>query len=190
MKRERLLKNIVDQVKELQIKLGYAKETVRLYYPVESLTNILGVERSWEQAEDPKMGFRQFLDDLNGNLAFTESALGCLRFGGNGRRMWVSIPPEGSEYIHQHVVASEFLLELIELFQQNHHLELHEVETVFAKYAGEAGYLSQQMEPGTDFDHVFHLMDSQVDEYYYCIKLEMGHTIYHRFLEEDYRALL
>ena len=28
---------MTDQVKEAQLKLGYAKETVRLYYPVDSL---------------------------------------------------------------------------------------------------------------------------------------------------------
>lgn len=33
MNREKLLKNMTDQVKEAQLKLGYAKETVRLYYP-------------------------------------------------------------------------------------------------------------------------------------------------------------
>ena len=33
---------MTDQVKEAQLKLGYAKETVRLYYPVDSLNTILG----------------------------------------------------------------------------------------------------------------------------------------------------
>ena len=27
-------------------------------------------------------------------------------------------------------------------------------------------------------------------EYYYCIHMEMGHTIYHRFTERDYLAML
>ena len=34
---------MTDQVKEAQLKLGYAKETVRLYYPVDSLNTILGI---------------------------------------------------------------------------------------------------------------------------------------------------
>ena len=42
MNRERLIKNMTDQVKEAQLKLGYAPETVRLYYPVASLNEILG----------------------------------------------------------------------------------------------------------------------------------------------------
>ena len=42
MEYEVLIKNIIDQVKEAQIKLGYARETVRLYYPVASLNLMLG----------------------------------------------------------------------------------------------------------------------------------------------------
>ena len=38
---DRLVKNICDQIKEAQIKLGYAKETVRLYYPLDSLNALL-----------------------------------------------------------------------------------------------------------------------------------------------------
>ena len=46
------------------------------------------------------------------------------------------------------------------------------------------------MEPGTDFDYVLYFPDKKPDEWYYCIRMEMGHTIYHRFIEEDYRQLL
>ena len=42
MQYEVLIKNIIDQVKEAQIKIGYARETVRLYYPVTSLNLMLG----------------------------------------------------------------------------------------------------------------------------------------------------
>ena len=41
---DKLTENIVDQIKEAQIKLGYAKETVRLYYPAESLCTLMGME--------------------------------------------------------------------------------------------------------------------------------------------------
>ena len=42
MNRKCLIKNMTDQVKEAQLKLGYAPETVRLYYPGASLNEILG----------------------------------------------------------------------------------------------------------------------------------------------------
>ena len=54
MNREKLLKNMTDQVKEAQLKLGYAKETVRLYYPVDSLNTILGSNAKDDQEIDRK----------------------------------------------------------------------------------------------------------------------------------------
>ena len=44
MGRERLEKNLADQMKEAQLKLGYEEETMRLYYPVASLNLLLGTD--------------------------------------------------------------------------------------------------------------------------------------------------
>lgn len=38
--------NIIDVIKEEQIKLGYQQETIRLYYPMESINNLLKVSQS------------------------------------------------------------------------------------------------------------------------------------------------
>ena len=46
------------------------------------------------------------------------------------------------------------------------------------------------MDPGTDFDYAVYFDDETYDAYYYCIKMEMGHTIYHRFTKEDYQKLV
>ena len=40
---EKLERNIQDMIAEQQIKLGYLEESVRLYYPLESLNGLLGV---------------------------------------------------------------------------------------------------------------------------------------------------
>lgn len=32
--------------------------------------------------------------------------------------------------------------------------------------------------------------DYNPDSWYYCIKMEMEHTIYHRFTETDYRLMI
>ena len=86
MNREKLLKNMTDQVKEAQLKLGYAKETVRLYYPVDSLNTILG-----SNAKDDQ----EMLTLLR--KAFEEkSSLGELHFHSHAGRVEISIPPEGS----------------------------------------------------------------------------------------------
>lgn len=41
---EKLKQNVIDMLEEQQQKLGYQKETVRLYYPLESLNHLLGTE--------------------------------------------------------------------------------------------------------------------------------------------------
>ena len=90
MNREKLLKNMTDQVKEAQLKLGYAKETVRLYYPVDSLNTILG-----SNAKDDQ----EMLTLLR--KAFEEkSSLGELHFHSHAGRVEISIPPEGSQWVH------------------------------------------------------------------------------------------
>ena len=43
---------------------------------------------------------------------------------------------------------------------------------------------------GSDFDYVLYFRDGRIDPYYYCIHQEMGHTIYHRFLKEDWKQLM
>ena len=44
MNYKKLRNNMIDQIKEAQMKLGYVKETVRLYYPLSSLCNLLEME--------------------------------------------------------------------------------------------------------------------------------------------------
>ena len=40
----RLEKDIIDQIVELQIKLGYAYESTRFYYKVSSLNSLIGTD--------------------------------------------------------------------------------------------------------------------------------------------------
>ena len=178
MNRERLIKNMTDQVKEAQIKLGYAPETVRLYYPVASLNEILGTAAQNAQ---------EMLGLLNGEFE-TKTDLGELKFSSHAERIEISIPPEGSQWVHEQVETPAFLKDLIQLFQEHHACTLEEVCQVFENHGHE--YVCEKMPEGSDFDYAIHFKDPSIDEYYYCIHMEMGHTIYHRFTESDYQAML
>lgn len=179
MRYERLLKNIEDQIVELQIKLGYAREVVRLYYPVSSLNEILGME------EDTAGEMR---DKLAGCRELSESPLGKLNFSIHEERLEVGVPSEGVEYVHEHVEAPAFLKELIGYFQSHHMGSMEEIREIFGKYSPD--YVCEKMPEGTDFDYVLYFPKGDVDEYYYCMKAEMGHLIYHRFMKEDYLLLM
>lgn len=166
-------------MKEAQIKLGYAKETVRLYYPVTSVNALTGTD-----IKDAK----ELVIQLENNSSFSDTKLGQIQFAVHGGRIEVSIPPEGAEYVHQEVPSPAFLTDMIELFGAHHNCTLKEVQDIFEKYS--RNYMCEKMPEGMDFDYVLYFEDEKIDAYYYCIKEEMGHTIYHRFTKEDYQALM
>ncbi len=176
---EKLTESIVDQIKEAQIKLGYAKETVRLYYPAQSLCAQMGIE---------PMSPEQLVDCLRETAALSDTPLGRLEFTAHKGRIEVKVPPEGAEYVHREVPDPKFLTELIGFFSGHPHCNLADIRRIFARFCED--YVCEKMPEGTDFDYVLYFPDASVDAYYYCVKEEMGHTIYHRFTKEDYQALV
>lgn len=174
MNQKKFIDNIVDQIKEAQLKLGYAKETVRLYYPLESLNALLETE-----AED----IPALLALLKADEELQDTALGPLQFEGSGGRIEVRIPPEGAEYVHLQVPEPKFLAKIIELFGTHPHCGIGDVRQAFADFSSD--YVCEKMPEGTDFDYVLYFPRGDVDPYYYCVKEEMEHTIYHRFTKED-----
>ena len=87
MNTNRMIDNVIEQIKEAQLKLGFANEIIRLYFPAESLCRLLQIENC---------SAREVLSQLEGEQSLKDAALGKLRFslcGGN--RIEVCIPPEG-----------------------------------------------------------------------------------------------
>ena len=54
----RLEKGIMDFIQEEQVKLGYRKEKIRLYYPLSSLKHFLGEEVSGKSTEELEKEFK------------------------------------------------------------------------------------------------------------------------------------
>ena len=152
MGKERLEQNLIDQMKEAQLKLGFEEETMRLYYPVASLNLLLGT--NCETA-------KEMVTELTALFADRKSVLGAMSFRVSAGR--------------------------IDLFSNPHDKSVGDVKAVFEKFGA---YVCEEMPEGSDFDEALHFEDPSVDEYYYCVKEEMGHLIYHRFLKEDYQKLL
>lgn len=178
MKTERFLQNIIEQIKEAQLKLGYVKESIRLYFPYQSLQSLLQVECA--NAEE-------LLERLQQEKEWTDTILGEIHFSLKKDRFEVWIAPEGARYVHEMVADPPFLVSLIQLFQENHKLSIDDICACFARFSED--YVCEKMEPGTDFDYVLYFKNQKPDAWYYCIRMEMGHTIYHRFMKEDYEAL-
>lgn len=179
MNTDRLLQNITDQIVEAQLKLGYAKETMRLYFPLNSLKVLLETEA--ENVEE-------MLEMLTKDVELQSSGLGCLKVSARGERFEFSVPALGVEYVHKSIEVSPFLVDMIAFFQRNHHGTIEEICEIFARHNPD--YICEKMPKEADFDYVVYFANMEPDEYYYCIKTEMDHTIYHRFMKEDYLELL
>lgn len=179
MDASRLEKDIIDQIKELQIKLGYAYESTRFYYKVVSVNALAGTTAT----DAPGL-----CKELEAAGALKDSPLGDVSYGTHEDRLEVRIGPEGAKYVHEKVPTPPFLQDLIDLFLTKHHPGKDEVLALFEKHSPD--YVVQNMPDGSEFDFGVHFEDPSVDPHYYCFKEEMGHMIYHRFVKEDYERLL
>lgn len=204
MKKQKLIKNMTDQIKEAQMKLGFVRESIRLYFPWESFMVLLGEnleeEGSGIHSEDKlfpadgnhsemegKKRKSRILNELNNSPEFKSSGLGQVSFRESRGRVEVTIPPEGAEYVHREIPDPPFLKAMIRLFGTHHDISVDDICACFARFSPD--YVCLEM-PDNDFDYVLYFQDEEIDPYYYCIKMEMGHTIYHRFIKEDYEKLV
>lgn len=168
-----LEKVLCDTLKEEQIKLGYAKETIRLYYPMSSLAHIL----EEDTIDMPKMD-----EALNIFAEIVENKLGKLQISHKGDRYCILIPPMGSEYIHEVYEDNPFLVALIDLVRK-HDCSLEDIVKLFKSFSEEV--ICEKSETD-EFDYVIYFADNKMDDYRYCIKFDHGHTVYHRFTPKDF----
>lgn len=173
---DKLTENIVGQIKEAQLKLGFARESIRLYYPVESLCRLLQVKCRSD---------RETLEMLEKEAQLAHTELGRLRFSVCKGRAEVCVSQEGVDYVHEQIPDPPFLKGLIQLFRDSHELSIDDIRRYFAGFSDH--YICERMKPDEDFDYVLYFPDQEPDAWYYCIRVEMGHTIYHRFSADDYR---
>lgn len=173
--RERLMGNVADQVKEAEIKLGYSRGTMRLYYPPESLAALLDASQE------------ALAEWLSQGDVLVDTPLGTLRLTAKAGRVELTVPPEGVEHVHRNMPEPPFLRALIEFFRDPHHASMEALRQLFSRFSPD--YVCERMADGGDFQYVLYFPDGTVDPYYYCITDEMGHLTYHRFTRADYLAL-
>ncbi len=163
-------KSIWDSVKEEQVKLGYRKEVIRLYYPIDSVERMLDGEVT------------ALLDEFR---AAERDTLGDIKISCDGERYCFRLPEEASEYVHEHTASSGFLYDFIDIIGR-HGISIEDVKAVFIKYSDRVHIEKLQSE---DFDYLIYFEDGEPDDYRYCLTDEGHHIIYHRFTPEDYAAL-
>ena len=171
MSHEKLERNLIDLIKEEQAKLGYRKEEVRLYYPLQSLQHFYDCADSADEMQTRLSDFSAAVTDTLGEVGVSHK----------GDRFCFVIPETGTEYVHTHMKENEFIRQLVELVG-SHGTTMEQIRVLFE--AQEAPCVSTDMD-SEEFDVMIRFTEGN-DPYYYCFKDEGCHIIYHRFLPEDY----
>lgn len=177
MDHQRLEKNIIDNIREAQLKLGYEERPISFNYLTSSLCHLLGTEN---------IEGGELLDFLT----YTYPRLGKVTFSPIRDGYCVTVSAEGTAYVHSHPDKSRFLIDFIETVR-NHH---NTIEDVFAVFNRHSGSVTIEELHNEEFDYLVYFADGIPDDYRYCLTLEPCmdggcHITYHRFIPEDYEDL-
>lgn len=173
---ENLMKNLSDVIVEQQLKLGYRRETVRLYYPPASLARLLGVEAGELEAA------------LGAFCAYARETLGevTIAMDAQGERYCLAVPPQGVQYINGHMGEAPFIAELIRLLERCDCT----LDDVLSLFQSRSQRVHVERRTGGEFDLLVYFEDGEPDGFLYCFTQERGRVRYHRFTREDYEELM
>lgn len=167
--------NIIDVIKEEQIKLGYRKEKIRLYYPLPSLNALLGTQSASAQME---LQLKEFFER-------NRDIFGDVKVSYKGERFCILFPEDASEYVNNHTKKEGFLYDFIHVIAQ-HDIQIEDVLQVFKMYSANIHFEKMN---DAEFDYLIFFEDGQPDSYRYCLTDEGHHLIYHRYTKKDYEEL-
>ena len=175
MNYQRLEKNLIDNILEAQIKLGYDGRPMSLNYTNSSLHHLTGAEN---------------IDDmLKGFSEYTQSRLGQLAFRSIKDGVCITVPSEGTAYVHENTDKNGFISRFIDTVRS--HTTVEKVLDVFREFSDEVEIKETDNE---EFQYLVYFRNGIPDDYRYCLTVEeeidgSSHITYHRFIEEDYNDL-
>lgn len=178
MRSDILEKHIIDTIKEWQLKIGYQKGNMKLYYPKESL--LLDLEAEGEgKLEKALETFQKEVRHRLGNIGISHK----------DDRYCLDIPEKGCSYVAHKTETPEFLKRLLEVITTpgNTMKEVEECFRTFAKERQTQAEMRKGIDHGTG--HVFYFADPKADEYVYCVEENEFGLTYHRFSRTDYEGL-
>lgn len=174
---QRLESNIIDNIREAHLKLGYEERPISLNYLSSTLCHLLGTD---------ELSGEELLDFIS----YTSPRLGSVRFAPIRDGYCVTVPADGTAYVHSHPDKSRFLMEFIDTIR-DHHNTLEDVFAVFRRHSGSV--VIEESSSG-EFEYLVYFADGIPDNYRYCLSAEPCidggcHVTYHRFIPEDYEGL-
>lgn len=176
---ERLKQHICDTVKEWQLKIGNGEAAMRLYYPKNSLINLLGLS--------PDAGEQDLSWALAAFCHEEEPRLGKIIFSHQGERYCIEIPKEGCAYIDKEIPEPEFLKAFLSVLMKKGS-DLEQIRLCFQEFGKKHG-LEYQEEDKKSEGVVFYFKEQAIEPYIYCVEQGDFGLTYHRFTREDYKEL-
>ncbi len=169
-----LKRNILDSLKECEIKLGYRKEAVSLYYPQNVLKELL-------LATDDNL-----LEKMNRFCQSVVEELGevCIVKTQEAGRYQIVIPEKGVAYVHENVEASAFLKAFVENIYKPG-IRKEDMISLFRRFSDKV-----IVEQADEKEWAVYFELPEMDAYVYYIEEDEFGLQYHRFTRESYRELV
>jgi len=169
-----LKRNILDSVKECEIKLGYRQEAVSLYYPKNVLKELLSATD--DDLQECINGFCQSVARELGEVCIMETQ--------EAGRYQVVIPEKGVAYVHENVEAGAFMKAF--------------VENIYKPGMGRDGMIALfrqfsdkvVVEQAGEKEWAVYFESPEIDAYVYYMEEDEFGLQYHRFTRESYRELM
>ena len=168
-----LKKNICDNIKECEIKIGYREEDMNLYYPQASLLELLPAEK--ENLSEALAAFCRTSEPELGKLTIKETE--------EKGRYCIHVPSAGVKYVHENLEDSPFLKAfLAEIFKPGNTVE--DMIKIFQSFSQDIIIEKvDEQEWGISFQN------PEIDPYVYYLEQDAFGLQYHRFTRQAYDAL-
>lgn len=212
-----LEKHIIDTIKEWQLKIGYREGNMKLYYPGESLEELLGITKCDIYSEGQSAAetcepsaehtlqtvLNRFCDEL-------EPKLGRIKISGSYERYCLDIPAKGCAYVAGKVPEPKFLKRFLQIIT-NPGSTMVQIRECFESYGMQEGtaYVeelvmedAEVVEENHDAEaykteahrhhhggYAFYFEDSAVEEYVYWVEENEFGLTYHRFTRGEFQKL-
>lgn len=172
-----LERNIEETIFEGQVKLGYIKEKMNIYYMEPSLAYLLKLNT--DDSDSIKHNIVNF-------KKFAEERLGDIKVTVKNNRYCFTISEKGVEYIYKSNRKNNFLSDLINVLADKN-CSLDDVLKVFKRKSEE---IICEESSGSEFDYVIYYKDENIDIFRYCFSFNELGAYYHRFIPFDYESIL
>ncbi len=166
-----LYNNILDNIKEAHMKLGYSVTDISLNYQERSLRHFVG-DGDLEGA----------MDQL---FQLARPTLGEMSYRIKGPQVRITVPAQGVRFVGENVPEKPHLRELIELVQQPG-VTIEQIRATFDKYSD---HVECRTTDESGMDYVLWFPQGEPDDYRYCVCLDGLGATYHRLSKMDFEDI-